>query len=91
MSSSNGLSSEVSHIVDMRSDTLTKLTPAIRHAISLATTDDDVYREDETVFQLEREMAELFGKEAALFVISGTMVNLLAMSCHCPTRGLEVG
>lgn len=51
---------------------------------------DDVYQEDETVRSLERTVAGLLGKEAGLFVTSGTMGNLISMSVHCQ-RGEEVG
>ena len=59
-------------------------------AMARGTLGDDVYREDPTVAQLETRLARMFGKEAGLFVVSGTMANLLAISCHCPVRGLEV-
>lgn len=65
-------------IVDLRSDTVTKPTAAMRKAMAEAEVGDDVYGEDPTVAELERYVANLFGKEAALFVPTGTMGNLLA-------------
>ncbi len=67
------------HIVDLRSDTVTKPTAAMREAMARAEVGDDVLYEDPTVNELQRRSAELFGKEAALFVPSGTMGNLLAI------------
>ncbi len=66
-------------IVDLRSDTVTKPTPAMREAMAAAEVGDDVFGEDPTVNALEGRVAELVGKEAALFVPSGTMANLLAI------------
>lgn len=77
-------------VIDMRSDVLTKPTPAVRAAMASATADDEIYREDKTVLELEACMAKMFGKEAALFVPSGTMGNLIGVMSHCQTRGLEV-
>lgn len=65
-------------VVDLRSDTLTIPTPEMRQAMFEAVVGDDVYGEDLTVIELQRKSAEMFGKEAALFVPSGTMANLLA-------------
>lgn len=75
--------------VDLRSDTVTKPTPAMRQAMYEAEVGDDVYGEDPTVNQLEAMAAERLGKEAALFVASGTMGNLVALLTHCG-RGDEV-
>ena len=66
-------------IVDLRSDTVTRPVPGMREAIAAARVGDDVLGDDPTVILLERRMAELFGKEAALYVPSGTMSNLLAL------------
>lgn len=66
-------------VVDLRSDTLTRPTPEMRRAMAEAEVGDDVYGEDPTVNQLEREAAELFGKDAALFVPTGCMGNLIAI------------
>ncbi|KAK8056281.1 hypothetical protein PG993_001508 [Apiospora rasikravindrae] len=64
---------------DLRSDTQTTPTAAMLAAISVTTLDDDVYNEDKTTIDLEARVAELAGKEAALFVLSGTMGNQLAL------------
>ena len=63
-------------ILDLRSDTVTQPTPEMREAIASALVGDDVYGDDPTVNELERQAAERLGKEAALFVSSGTMGNL---------------
>jgi len=68
--------------VDLRSDTVTRPTKAMRAAIAAAVVGDDVFGDDPTVQDLERRVAELSGKEAALFVPSGTMGNQLAVACH---------
>ena len=75
--------------IDLRSDTVTKPTPEMREAMAEAEVGDDVYRDDPTVNRLEELAAEMLGKEAALFVPSGTMGNLLALLVHCQ-RGDEV-
>ncbi|MGB8984689.1 MAG: low-specificity L-threonine aldolase [Anaerolineales bacterium] len=75
--------------VDLRSDTVTKPTPEMREAMAEAEVGDDVYRDDPTVNRLEELAAEMLGKEAALFVPSGTMGNLIALLVHCQ-RGEEV-
>src|SRR6516164_10016094 len=67
------------NIVDLRSDTVTRPTPAMRSAMAEAAVGDDVYLEDPTVNALEHRAAEIFGKEAALFVPSGCMGNLIAI------------
>jgi threonine aldolase len=69
-------------IVDLRSDTLTRPTDAMRAAMAAAEVGDDVFGEDPTVQRLEERAAELAGKEAALFVPSGTMANLIACKRH---------
>jgi threonine aldolase len=76
-------------IVDLRSDTVTSPTPAMREAMYQAEVGDDVYGEDPTVNRLEELAAERLGKEAALLVVSGTMGNLVALLTHCG-RGDEV-
>jgi threonine aldolase len=68
--------------VDLRSDTITQPTAAMRHAIAEAEVGDDVFGDDPTVNELERHVAERLGKEAALFVSSGTMANQLAVKIH---------
>lgn len=75
--------------IDLRSDTVTKPTPEMREAMAEAEVGDDVYRDDPTVNQLEELAAEMLGKEAAIFVPSGTMGNLIALLVHCQ-RGHEV-
>lgn len=74
--------------IDLRSDTVTKPTPEMREAMAAAEVGDDVYGDDPTVNRLEALAADLLGKEAALFVPSGTMGNLLAVLVHCQ-RGDE--
>ncbi len=69
-------------IVDLRSDTVTRPTPAMRRAMAEAELGDDVYREDPTVNRLQDRAAEIFGREAALFVPSGTMGNQAAIKVH---------
>lgn len=69
-------------IIDLRSDTVTKPTPAMREAMRNAEVGDDVYGEDPTVNRLEQRAAEVFGKEAALFVPTGCMGNTLGVKVH---------
>ena len=68
--------------VDLRSDTVTRPTAEMRRAMAEAEVGDDVYGEDPTILALEARVAELLGKEAALFVPSGTMANQLALAVH---------
>jgi threonine aldolase len=76
-------------MIDLRSDTVTKPTPAMRRAMADAEVGDDVYGEDPTVNRLQERAAEIFDKEAALFVPTGSMGNQLAVKLH--TRpGTEV-
>lgn len=75
--------------VDLRSDTVTWPTPAMRAAMAAAEVGDDVWGDDPTVQRLERMAAERAGKEAALFVPTGTMGNLIAALVHCG-RGDEI-
>jgi len=76
-------------LIDLRSDTVTKPTPAMRRAMAEAEVGDDVYLEDPTVNRLQERAAEILGKEAALFVPSGTMGNQICVRLH--TRpGTEV-
>ena len=75
-------------IVDLRSDTVTLPSPEMRQAMYMAELGDDVFGEDPTVNRLEELAAELMGKEAALFVVSGTMGNLVSLLTHC-RRGDE--
>lgn len=76
-------------IVDLRSDTVTMPTPSMRKAMYEAEVGDDVYGEDPTVRRLEEAIAERLGKEAGLYVASGTMGNLVSLLTHC-ARGTEV-
>lgn len=69
-------------MIDLRSDTVTKPTPAMRRAMAEAEVGDDVYGEDPTVNLLQRKAAEIFGKEAALFVPTGSMGNQIAVKLH---------
>lgn len=77
------------HSVDLRSDTLTRPTPAMQQAMATAEVGDDVFGEDPTVNRLEAMAAALVGKESALFVASGTMANLVSQLAHCG-RGDEM-
>lgn len=77
------------HIIDLRSDTITKPTPAMRAAMAAAEVGDDVFGDDPTVNRLEALAAERVGKEAGLFVASGTMGNLVSLLAQCG-RGDEV-
>jgi threonine aldolase len=76
-------------IVDLRSDTLTQPTDAMRRAVAEAQVGDDVFGEDPTINRLEEMAAERLGKESALFVASGTMANLVSLLAHCG-RGDEI-
>jgi len=69
-------------MIDLRSDTVTKPTPAMRKAMAEAEVGDDVYREDPTVARLEARAAEILGKPAALFVPTGSMGNTIATKLH---------
>ena len=81
--------------IDLRSDTITRPTPAMRTAMAEAEVGDDVYGEDPTVNRLEARAAEIFGREAAMFVPTGTMGNQIAIRMHtqhgqeviCESRG----
>jgi threonine aldolase len=75
--------------IDLRSDTVTRPGPAMRDAMARAEVGDDVYGEDPTVLRLEEHVAALLGKEAAVFVPSGTMGNQVALLVHS-RRGEEV-
>jgi len=76
--------------VDLRSDTVTKPSAEMRQAMANAEVGDDVFRDDPTVLELEARVAALAGKEAALFVPSGTMGNLICVLSHCNSRGQEI-
>ena len=80
----------VSGLVDLRSDTVTKPTPAMRRAMAEAEVGDDTYGEDPTVNALEAAYADRVGKEAALFLPSGTMANQIAVRVLAPPGSLVV-
>ncbi len=69
-------------LIDLRSDTITRPTPGMRAAMAAAEVGDDVWGEDPTIHRLEARVAELLGKEAALYVPSGTMSNQIAVRVH---------
>ena len=69
--------------IDLRSDTVTQPTEAMREAMARAQVGDDVYGEDPTVNNLEQFVADLLGAEDGLFVASGTQSNLCALLSHC--------
>ncbi len=69
-------------MIDLRSDTVTKPTAEMRKAMAEAEVGDDVYAEDPTVNLLQEKAAEIFGKEAALFVPTGSMGNQIAVKLH---------
>lgn len=77
------------HVVDLRSDTVTRPTPEMRRAMAEAEVGDDVFGEDPTVNRLEAVAAERLGKEAGLFVVSGTMGNQVSLMAHT-LRGDEI-
>ena len=69
--------------IDLRSDTVTRPSPAMREAMATAEVGDDVYGEDPSVNALEAKAAAMLGKQAAVFVASGTQSNLIALLTHC--------
>ena len=75
--------------VDLRSDTVTHPSPEMREAIAKAKVGDDVFNDDPSVNKLEEIAAAKVGKEAAVFVASGTMGNLISVLSHC-RRGDEI-
>ncbi len=75
-------------MIDLRSDTVTRPTPEMREAMSIAVVGDDVWGDDPTVTALEKQTTQLLGKDAAIFVPSGTQSNLCALLAHCE-RGDE--
>ena len=76
-------------VIDLRSDTVTLPTDSMYKAMADAVLGDDVLGDDPTVKTMELNAAKLIGKEAALFVPSGTMGNLISIMVHCP-RGTEI-
>ena len=87
----SGASGAAIRIVDLRSDTVTQPSEAMREAMARAPVGDDVYAEDPTVNALEERAAELLGKEAALFCTSGTMGNVAALFAWVPRGGEIIG
>jgi threonine aldolase len=81
--------SQQNPMIDLRSDTVTRPTPAMRTAMANAEVGDDVYGEDPTINRLEKEAAKIFGREAAIFVPTGTMGNQIAIRLHT-RHGQEV-
>jgi threonine aldolase len=79
----------MTHLIDLRSDTVTRPTPEMRRAMAAAEVGDDVFGDDPTVNALQERAAELTGKQAGLFVASGTMGNLVSHMAHVP-RGGEI-
>lgn len=77
-------------VVDFRSDTVSKPSAAMRRAMYNAEVGDDVMGEDPTVNALESLTANIFGKEASIFLTSGTMGNLISIMAHCDRRGCEI-
>lgn len=77
-------------IIDLRSDAVSQPTERMRSVMANAVVGDDVLNDDPTVQELEQKCAILFGKEAALFVPSGVMGNLISIMVHCRERGSEV-
>ena len=75
-------------IVDLRSDTVTRPSEGMRRAMAEAELGDDVFGDDPTVIRLEERAAELLGKEAGLFVSSGTQGNLVSQMAHL-RRGID--
>jgi threonine aldolase len=84
------MAAEGPDVVDLRSDTVTRPTPAMRRAMAEAEVGDDGFGDDPTVNRLEQRFAERMGKEAALFVPSGTMANQVALRVLAPPGSLVV-
>ncbi|XP_021096802.1 probable low-specificity L-threonine aldolase 1 isoform X2 [Heterocephalus glaber] len=78
------------HVVDLRSDTVTRPGPAMRRAMAEAIVGDDDYGEDPTVRELQEKAAELLGVEQTLFVPTNTMANLISVMGHCRRRGSQL-
>ena len=79
---------QINRVIDLRSDTVSRPTEAMRQAMAQAEVGDDVFGDDPTVRHLEECVADLLGKHAAVFVSSGTQSNLCALMAHCQ-RGDE--
>ncbi|KAG3268367.1 uncharacterized protein LOC101975053 isoform X3 [Ictidomys tridecemlineatus] len=78
------------HVVDLRSDTVTRPGPAMRRAMAEAVVGDDDYGEDPTVRELQEKAAQLLGVEQTLFVPTNTMANLICVMGHCRRRGSQL-
>ncbi|GAB1297119.1 L-threonine aldolase [Apodemus speciosus] len=78
------------HVVDLRSDTVTRPGPAMRRAMAEAVVGDDDYGEDPTVHELQEKAAKMLGVERTLFVPTNTMANLISVMGHCRRRGSQV-
>uniref|UniRef100_A0A8D2JQ36 Aromatic amino acid beta-eliminating lyase/threonine aldolase domain-containing protein n=1 Tax=Sciurus vulgaris TaxID=55149 RepID=A0A8D2JQ36_SCIVU len=78
------------HVVDLRSDTVTRPGPAMRRAMAKAVVGDDDYGEDPTVRELQEKAAQLLGVEQTLFVPTNTMANLICVMGHCRRRGSQL-
>lgn len=76
-------------MIDLRSDTVTRPTSAMRKAMAEAPVGDDVYGDDPTVRALERRTAGLLGKDDAVFMVSGTMTNQVALRVHAKIRAMR--
>uniref|UniRef100_A0A8D1IV07 Probable low-specificity L-threonine aldolase 2 n=2 Tax=Sus scrofa TaxID=9823 RepID=A0A8D1IV07_PIG len=87
---SGSLAGVPTHVVDLRSDTVTQPGPAMRRAMAEAVVGDDDYGEDPTVRELQATAAELLGLERTLFVPTNTMANLISVMCHCRRRGSQL-
>ncbi len=77
-------------VIDLRSDTVTSPSTAMRKAMSKAVVGDDVFRDDPTTIQLEKDVAAMLGKEEAVFTPTGVMANLIANLVWCNIRGSEM-
>lgn len=84
------MSTESQHTIELRSDTFTKPSKGMLEAMCKAEVGDSIYDEDPTITLLEKTTAEFFGKEASLFMPSGTMANLVAAMVHCNERSSEM-
>ncbi|XP_023584898.1 probable low-specificity L-threonine aldolase 2 [Trichechus manatus latirostris] len=87
---SGGRAGVPAHVVDLRSDTVTRPGPAMRRAMAEAVVGDDDYGEDPTVRELQEKVSELLGVEQTLFVPTNTMANLISVMGHCRRRGSQL-
>ena len=75
------------HVIDMRSDTVTRPSQRMKDVMMTCALGDDVFGDDPTVAYMQNTMAQFFGKEAALYMPSGTQSNLVAMMVNCKNKG----